>query len=274
MEKTSGSIFDAPAFQTTQSNDVIESKGITVWAVAALVVAALSLLAFVHLAFLALSVIAILFSLVAFLTIWKGGGEVAGKRLAIVALALATLTAIGGPVRRVVYRIAFERQAAEFCEVWFDAAKRGDVCQIRQMTQPHWRRATIATHKDEVDYFVRDKMGDEEPHYKTHAFLANSTLLTLAKLGDRAKHSFYCAPSTWLTSSIETTERIYAVTVEPDPAKPDDKKQTFFLSIVCTRDYGKTEEGERLVGWKTNDADLEPLKLDKTGAPIYRQEDM
>ena len=125
LEKTSGSIFDAPAFQTTQSNDVIESKGITVWAVAALVVAALSLLAFVHLAFLALSVIAILFSLVAFLTIWKGGGEVAGKRLAIVALALATLTAIGGPVRRVVYRIAFERQAAEFCEVWFDAAKRG-----------------------------------------------------------------------------------------------------------------------------------------------------
>ena len=100
-----------------------------------------------HIAFSIFSIIAGLFAVLAFIAIGKSGGEISGRSFACIALALSLITFIGGSLRRDVYRMEFERQAAEFCDVWFEAAKKGGVCQLRQMTNPHWNRATILRRK-------------------------------------------------------------------------------------------------------------------------------
>ena len=277
LQQTSASLFDSSILgdrNATQNVDDVVAKRISALAVVAIVVAVVSLLAFVQVFFTVISALAVLLSLGALYSIEKSGGELLGRKLACVALCLSLITAVGGPTRRVVYRVEFERQAGEFCEAWFDAAKKGDVCQIRQMNQPYWQRATIVTHQDEIDFFVRQKQGDEEPHSRMHSFLANPTLLTLHALGDRAHHSFYCTTTTWLTNSTESTERIYAVTVDPAPNEKNLEKQTFFFRLVCNRVYSRTEEGAKLVGWSTIDSDLSPVELDKSGRPIWSQEEM
>ena len=272
LQKTSGSLFDSSWNELSYSqSDVDEqvSKRLSAWSVVALAVGVLSLLTFLNVAFVFFSAVAALFAIVALVGIARSGGEITGRKLACLGLALALMTAIGGPVRRAVYRMEFERQASEFCEAWFDAIKDGDVCQIRQMENPYWKRATIVTHQDEIDYFYRNMGVDEEPHYMTHSFLANPTLLTLYTLGDRAKHSYYVTTSTILTANTESTERVYAVTYEPDPYKPDSKKQTFFFRLVCNRTRAETEDGEKLVGWSTISSDLSPMKLDENGRPVW-----
>lgn len=274
LQKTSGSLFDSSWNELSYAqSDVDEqvSKRLTPWSVVALAFGVLSLLTFVNVAFAFFSVVAALFALAALATIARSGGEVTGRKLACLGLALALMTAIGGPVRRAVYRMEFERQAGEFCEAWFDAVKAGDICQVRQMENPYWKRATIVSHQDEIDYFIRNMGVDDEPHYGTHAFLANPTLLTLYTLGDRAKHSYYATTSTLLTGNAESTERVYAVTCEPDPYNPNTKKQTFFFRLVCNRTHNETEDGEKLVGWSTISSDLNPMELDENGRPVWEK---
>ena len=278
LEKTSGSLFDSAWNETQPSNltglddSGLASKRLSTMAIASTVVALLSLLAFIGTGFSVLSVLAIIMATAAFYFIGKSGGELVGLKFACVGLALGLVTLIGGQVRKITYRVAFERQAEEFCQAWFQAVKDGDITQVRQMTAPYWKRATIMSHKDEVDMFVRQMAGDEEPHSDVHAFLANPTLLTLSALRDRIHPTFYGATAVWLTPSTESTERIYAITV--DPAGPNEKKQTFFMRLVCNRNYNKTEEGEKLVGWSTTNSDLSVMELDKDGRPVWKQEDM
>lgn len=274
-QKMSGSLFDSSWTAEAYSQvgaDEQAVKRLSIWAIVAVVIGVLSLLAFMHIAFSIFSIIAGLFAVLAFIAVGKSGGEISGRSFACIALALSLITFIGGSLRRDVYRMEFERQAAEFCDVWFEAAKKGDVCQLRQMTNPHWNRATVLTPQDEVNYFVRDMAGDEEPHHGAHSFLANPTLLTLHALGDRARHSYYATTATLLTANTESTERVYAVTREPDPNDPESKKQTFFIRLVCNRVSAETEEGEKLVGWSTIVSDLAPMKLDEDGRPTWESQ--
>ncbi len=274
LQKTSGSLFDSSLSNLAYARSEVDeqvSKRLSPLAVASVVVGVLSPLAFVNVACVAFSAVAALFAIAAFVGIDRSGGEITGRKLASLGLALAVITAVGAPVRRAVYRMEFERQAADFCEVWFDAAKNGDACQIRQMSNPYWKRATIMSHQDEVDYFYRDMGNDEEPHYMTHNFLANPTLLTLYALGDRARHSFYATTGTLLTGNTESASRVYAVTCEPDPSDPNSKKQTFFIRLVCSRVHAETEEGEKLVGWTMETADYGAMKLDEKGLPVWEE---
>ncbi len=279
IEKKSGSLFDSnlsmgSADEAIQVSQDIISHGISSVAVAAFAVAVISLLAFVHVAFVTVSVLAALLAVFSMYLISRSGGELTGKTFACLALAVAIMSGVGGPVRKTVYRIEFEKQAAQFCEEWFKSVQNGDFVAVRQMTKAYWARATIMNHQDEIDYFVREKAGDDEAHHEMHSFLSNQTILTLWKLGDKARHSFYTASTTWLTSTHESTERIYAVTVDPDPEVGRTQKQTFFFRLVLNRHYNKTEEGERLVGWSTIVSDLNPMELDKDGRPIYQQQDL
>lgn len=275
LEKTTDSLFDSSWKDNSPVGEQeIVSRGISVWAVAAFALAVVALLAFVHIAFVSFSVVAFLFAIFAFTSIARSGGELTGRKIASVALALALISLVGGPTRKAVYRMEFEKQAAQFCDEWFKNVKEGNVCALRQMTSVYWARPTIMSHQDEINYFANEQRGDEEVHYGMHAFLSNPTILTLWKLGDRARHSFYVTTTTWLTNTRESTERIYAITVEPDPEIPNDVKQTFFIRLVCNRQYQRTEEGEALVGWSTINSDLNPVELDKDGRPIWQQQDL
>lgn len=279
IEQKSGSLFDeswglASEGESSQVTQEIISRGISPVAVAAFVLGVVSLLAFVHVAFAAISVLAILFALFAFYSISRSGGEITGKTVACLGLAIAIMSCVGGPFRKAVYRMEFEKQADAFCDEWFKTLKNGDFVQLHQMMNPYWMRSTIMNHQDEVNYFARVKSGDEEPHHNMHSYLSNPTLMTIWALGDKAKHSFYTASSTWLTNQHETTERIYAVTVEPDPEVGRKEKQTFFIRLVCNRKYNQTEEGDALVGWSVSSSNFSLVELDDNGRPIYKQEDL
>lgn len=271
LEKTTASLFDS--IDELKKNEQVEqeivSHGVSAWSVVSLVLAVLAFLAFVHVAFVVFAVLSAICAIFAFCAIARSGGEVAGKKIACLGLALAIACGIGGPVRKAVYRMEFDRQAAQFCEEWFKNVQSGDVVALRQMINPYWKRATIMNHEDEVNYFVREKAGEDEAHYGTHSFLSNPTLLTLYTLGDKAHHSFYVSTTTWLTNSTESTERMYAITVDPDPEAGRPEKQTFFLRLVCNRVLNLTEEGERLIGWSTIVSELTPVELDKDGKPIW-----
>ncbi len=275
LEKTSQSLFDSTWNEIkpsggTQNVDELASKHISALAVISTAIALLSILAFVYVGFVAASALAVLVAVWAFIVIARSGGEITGRKFACIGLALGLCSLIGAPVSSTAYRMDFERQADEFCKVWFQLAKDGKIADLRQLTSPYWNRATFVTHKDEVDLFVRQMQGDEEPHYNVHSFLANPTLLTLNALGERAHISFYKTKATIINQNLESTGRIYAVTVEP--SNPNDVKQTFFITLYCDRRYNKTEEGEKLVGWIVHDADVNPMELGADGRPVWEEE--
>lgn len=277
LEKTTSSLFDAIPAETLhveyddQTLDAAVGKRLSTWAIVSLVFGVLGFLSLVHLGFLVFSVIAAFTALVAICVIGRSGGELVGGVFAATGLTLAIASGFAGPFSAYVYEREFDRQADAFCRSWFDAVKSGNPALPRQMTAPYWQRTVFRKHSDVVSYWRRMVKGEEEEHQMAHSYLCNPTLLTLAHLGDRAKVTYYRTTATLLTSSKEQTERIYAVTVEPE--KPGGKRQTFFLPFFVEREVHKTPQGETMVGWVLHSNDHIPLKLGADGLPAPEQED-
>lgn len=275
LEKTTDSLFEtwtpsesSKLDETGQIAEIV-SKRVPGVAVVACVVSILALTSFVHVGFVCISVLAIILALAAVAAITASGGELAGKKLAYFALALGIACAIGGPYKNYVYRADFERQADQFFNYWIDAALKGDITELSTLGSAYWNRPPITGEKDKVNYWIRLKgVDDEEPHHRMHSLLSNTTLLTLSVLGGqgRVKPSFYKTTKTILTGGTEETGRIYAFTTVPKDER--DKKQTFFVNLVAKRDYSKTPEGEKRVGWSVLTSEWEVMKLNSDGTPL------
>ncbi len=272
LEKTSSSLFDAWSADATVGSaanaaDELISKRASVWAIVSALFGVLSFLSLLNLGFLVLAAFALFAAIFALVAIARAGGELAGRRLALVGLALGIAGAVAGPVRLETCRADFERQAEQFCQGWFELAAKGDFLSLRQTTRPHWDRVPIVDEKDVVKYWAAS-IQDEDAHRDAHSFLANTTLLTLAALGDRAVPTFYATESLTLNSKVELASRIYAVTVAPE--KDGEPKRTFFLRLTVERRIRKTAKGEKSVGWNVHSGDWRPLELDASGRPILK----
>ncbi len=272
LEKTSSSLFDAipaQALGDAYEGETIEGVGksrVSVWAIVSFVFGILSFLSLVHLGFLVFTVFGAAAALFAFYAFGRAGDELGGKTFAALGLALAVASGIAGPYSAYVYEREFDRQADEFCKSWFDAVKTGNPALTHQMTRPYWQRKKFARHSDVVSYWGGMVKGEEEEHHTVHSYLCNPTLLTIYRLGDRAKVTYYGTFGKALTNSAEQTERVYAITVEPE--EPGGKRQTFFLALFAERVMNKTPKGEKMVGWTMHMGDYIPLKLDADGRPI------
>ena len=273
LEKTSASLFDnigqdkgTPLLNDDQTLASSGKKNVSVWALVSFVLGILGFFSLVHLGFLVCSAIALFSAIVAFVTIARSGGELEGKKFAAFGLALAIASAIAGQYSAYVYERDFNRQADEFIRLWFEDVKSDNIALAYQTTEPYWQRAAFVTHDDVLSFWRRRLVGEEEEHFATHSYLSNPTLLTINYLGDRAKLSYYGTFYTILTNSTEQTERVYAVTVEPE--EPGGKTQTFFLGFVVERIMRKTPEGQTLIGWMMHASDLIPLEVDSAGRPV------
>ena len=272
LEKTSSSLFDAipeGGFAAEYEGEKIDGASksrVSVWALVSFVSGLLGFLSLVHLGFLVFAVFAVVAALFAFYAFGRSGDELGGRTFAAVGLALAVASGIAGPYSAYVYEREFNRQADEFCKSWFDAIKTGNPALTHQMTRPYWQRKKFARQSDVVNYWKSMVKGEEEEHHTAHSYLCNPTLLTIYRLGDRAKITYYGTFGTSLTNSAEQTERVYAVTVEPE--EPGGKRQTFFLALYVERMVNKTPQGEKLVGWVLHMGDHIPLKLDANGRPV------
>ena len=272
LEKTSSSLFDAiPAggFAAEYEGEKVDGAAksrVSVWAIVSFVFGILGLLSLVHLGFLVFAAFGVLASFFAFYAFGRSGGELGGRTFATLGLTLAVVSAVAGPYSSYVYEREFDRQADEFCKSWFDAVKAGNPAVTHQMTHPYWQRKKFARHSDVVNYWKSMVKGEEEEHHTAHSYLCNPTLLTIYKLGDRAKITSYGSFETVLASNAEQTERVYAITVEPE--EPGGKRQTFFLALFVERLMNKTPQGEKRVGWVLHMGDHIPLKLDAEGRPI------
>ncbi|MBR4833397.1 MAG: hypothetical protein IKU86_03570 [Thermoguttaceae bacterium] len=275
LEKTSSSLFDAWSADATVGSasnaaDELVSKRASVWAIVSALFGALSFSSLLNLGFLALAAFALFAAIFALVAIAKSGGELVGRRLALVGLALGIAGAVAGPARREAYRVDFERQAEQFCQGWFETAAKGDFLSLRQMERPHWDRVPIVDEKDVVKYWATSTH-DEDAHREMHSYLADTTLLTLAALGDRVVPTFYATERLTLNSKVEMTNRIYAVTVAPE--KEGEPKETFFLRLTVERRIRKTAKGEKSVGWNVHGGDRRPLELDESGRPVLNVEE-
>lgn len=276
LQMTTGSLFDSPLASTERAGasafdgagGEVVVKRASVWAVLSAVVAVPSLLAFMNLNFLGFSIAALAMALVAFWLIYRSGGELSGTSVAGFGLALSLATLIGGPFNARVYRVSFDKQAEEFAQYWFETVKSDNIALTRQLQDPYWRRVLFVTHDDVVSFWIRAMGNEEEPHASMHGFLANPTLLTINKLGDRAKMTHYKTVSDFITSDKESTSRIYAITIEPE--KPGEKKQTFFINLLMERVKAKTEEEGTLHGWTVVFNEYEALPLDEEGRPYVK----
>ena len=281
LQRTSGSLFDvAPkpgegkGFNSTAPSAYDESdfasKHVTIWAPISAAFGVLSLSALVSLPFLFLSIFAVVAGLIAFYAIFKSGGEASGRGVASAGLILGLATLIGAPTHNYVYRKDFGRQADQFAQYWFESVKDENIALSRLAQEPYWQRAPFVTHDDVVDYWIRSKSGDEEPHDAVHSYLSNPTLLTINYCGDRAKMTRYSVVEDYLSSSKEMTSRIYAVTI--DPKTHEELRQTFFINLLMERVERKTPQGQRLVGWKIIMNNFRPLPLDAQGRPYVKQD--
>lgn len=275
LEKTSASLFDAWRPEESASvgpqNDEIVAKRLSVWAIVATVSGAFSFFSLFNLGFLAFSIFAAFAAIFSLASISRSGGELTGRKFALAGLGLALAGAISGPVRAETYKAEFNRQADAFCKLWFDAVKRGDYLAARQMESPYWSRVPTLDRKEEVNY-LKQFLNEEERHYGFHSFMTNPTLLTLVALGDRVKPSFYRTKGTLIGSTIEATDRVYALTVEPAPGS-NEPKQTFFVTLYVSRPVRVTEEGERNVGWTIRMDEWRPMELDETGRPVVESDE-
>lgn len=272
LEKTSSSLFDALSADASVANvsnaaDELVSKRASVWAIVSALLGALSFLSLLNLGFLFFSAFGASAAIFALAAIAKSGGELVGRSWALGGLALALAGAISGPLCVATYRADFEAQADEFCQIWFDAAKKGDVLTLRQLTRSHWDRPPIIDKEDEIKYWATSTQ-DEDGHRELHSFLANPTILTLAALGDRVKPTFYATESQTINSRAEVATRVYAVTVAPE--KEGEAKQTFFLKLTVERRLRKTARGEKSIGWNVHPGDWRPVELDENGRPILK----
>lgn len=274
LEKTTGSLFEtwtpnesSKLDETGQIAEIV-SKRMSGVAVAAFAVSILALTSFVHVGFVCIAVLAILLALAAVMAIASSGGELAGKKIARFALVLGIACAIGGPYKNYVYRADFESQADRFFNYWIDVALKGDITELSTLGSPYWSRPPITGEKDKVSYWIRLKgVDDEEPHHRMHSLMSNTVLLTLSKLGEQGvKASFYKTSKTVLTGDTEETSRIYAFTTIPKDEH--DKKQTFFVTLAARRNYSKTPEGEKRVGWSVLTSEWDVMKLNPDGTPL------
>ena len=272
LEKTSSSLFDALSADASAANvsnaaDELVSKRASALAIVSALLGAFSFLSLLNLGFLFLSAFGVLAAVFALAAIAKSGGELVGRSWALGGLALALAGAISGPLSAATYRADFDAQADEFCQIWFDAAKKGDVLTLRQLTRSHWDRPPIIYESDAVKYWITSTQ-DEDAHRELHSFLANPTLLTLAALGDRVEPTFYATESQTINSKAEVATRVYAVTVAPE--KEGEPKQTFFLKLTVERRLRKTARGEKSVGWNVHPGDWRPVELDESGRPVLK----
>lgn len=272
LEKTSSSLFDALSADASVANvsnaaDELVSKRASVWAIVSALLGALSFLSLLNLGFLFFSAFGVLAAVFALAAIAKSGGELVGRSWALAGLALALAGAISGPLCAATYRADFDAQAEQFCQIWFDAAKKGDVLTLRQLTRSHWDRPPIIDENDAIKYWATSTQ-DEDGHRELHSFLANPTILTLAALGDRVKPTFYATESQTINSKAEVATRVYAVTVAPE--KEGEAKQTFFLKLTVERRLRKTARGEKSIGWNVHPGDWRPLELDENGRPVLK----
>ncbi len=272
LEKTSSSLFDALSADASVANvsnaaDELVSKRASVWAIVSALLGALSFLSLLNLGFLFFSAFGALAAIFALAAIAKSGGELVGRSWALAGLALALAGAISGPLCVATYRADFDAQADEFCQIWFDAAKKGDVLTLRQLTRSHWDRPPIIDENDAIKYWATSTQ-DEDGHRELHSFLANPTILTLAALGDRVKPTFYATESQTINSKAEVATRVYAVTVAPE--KEGEAKETFFLKLTVERRLRKTARGEKSIGWNVHPGDWRPLELDENGRPVLK----
>ena len=272
LEKTSSSLFDALSADASVANasnaaDELVSKRASVLAIVSAVAGALSFLSLLNLGFLFFSAFGALAAIFALAAIAKSGGELVGRSWALAGLALALAGAISGPLCVATYRADFDAQADEFCQIWFDAAKKGDVLTLRQLTRSHWDRPPIIDENDAIKYWATSTQ-DEDGHRELHSFLANPTILTLAALGDRVKPTFYATESQTINAKAEVATRVYAVTVAPE--QEGEAKQTFFLKMTVERRLRKTARGEKSIGWNIHPGDWRPVELDENGRPILK----
>lgn len=272
LEKTSSSLFDAlsadaDVAKASNAADELVSKRASVLAIVSALLGALSFLTLLNLGFLFFSAFGVLAAIFSLAAIAKSGGELVGRSWALVGLALALAGAIAGPLCVATYRADFDAQADEFCQIWFDAAKKGDVLTLRQLTRSHWDRPPIIDEDDAIKYWATSTQ-DEDGHRELHSFLANPTILTLAALGDRVKPTFYATESQTINARAEVATRVYAVTVAPE--KEGDAKQTFFLKLTVERRLRKTARGEKSIGWNVHPGDWRPLELDENGRPVLK----
>ena len=272
LEKTSSSVFDAWSADASAANvsnaaDELVSKRASALAIVSALLGAFSFLSLLNLGFLFFSAFGVLAAVFALAAIAKSGGELVGRSWALGGLALALAGAISGPLSAATYRADFDAQADEFCQIWFDAAKKGDVLTLRQLTRSHWDRPPIIDESDAVKYWITSTQ-DEDAHRELHSFLANPTLLTLAALGDRVEPTFYATESQTINSKAEVATRVYAVTVAPE--KEGEPKQTFFLKLTVERRLRKTARGEKSVGWNVHPGDWRPVELDESGRPVLK----
>ena len=260
---------DASAPKTSDAGgDEIVAKRVSAWAPVSVVLALASPLAFVNLGFLVFAVLAILAGFAAFYVIIRSSGEVVGKGVAGFGICLAVACLVGAPFHEQVYEREFGKQADAFARVWFETAKNENIALNHQLRIPYWQRSALVDYDDAVGYWVREKSGDEEPHYSVHGFLCNPTLLTINKLGDRAHMSRYSVVENLITSSKEQTSRIYAITCDPETSGGE--KETFFVNLIMERVKRKTPEGKKLVGWQIIMNDFNPLPIDEEGRPYIK----
>ena len=272
LEQTSNSLFDAIVAQDAQDgfdqaqDAEVNVKRTSAWGIVAIILALISTLSILSFSFLFFAAFAIVAALISLYLIKRSGGELTGAIFAYPALAIAIAVFVATPLNYCVYRQAFERQADEFFHFWSDTVRSGDATGANMCSQYYWDRSTIVDRHDEIDYWVRAKGGDEEPHSNVHSYLSNPTLLTLATLDDKATARLHRIVTTFLSPTNEQTDCVYAITCEPTESTGD--KQTFFIRVVLERKTGKTEEGEKKVGWRIQPGDFAPLQLDAQGEPV------
>ncbi|MBQ7030201.1 MAG: hypothetical protein IJN32_08135, partial [Thermoguttaceae bacterium] len=159
LEKTSSSLFDAWSADASAANvsnaaDELVSKRASALAIVSALLGAFSFLSLLNLGFLFFSAFAVLAAIFALAAIAKSGGELVGRSWGLAGLALALAGAISGPLCVATYRADFDAQADEFCQIWFDAAKKGDVLTLRQLTRSHWDRPPIVDENDAIKYWA------------------------------------------------------------------------------------------------------------------------
>ena len=229
-------------------------------AVGALALALISPLALVHPAFWAIPIITVVLARSALRRI-RDVPQQTGRALALLAIAIALISAAAAPIQPYLYDIAMRAQAVEMAREWFVALRNDDPGLAYELTAPKWVRTGAGTGGSAGYYHSRmAPPGTRKP------FLEEPAVKLLLSLGNRGHIRFHKHLSV-VTDTLAETDRVEDVYVVTSGS--GETAEPCFIKLTLTR---RLDLMKRVRSWEVTKAEVvdDPLQ-DGTAPSTARQ---
>jgi hypothetical protein len=191
--------------------------------------------AFLHPSLLIVPAVGLAFSCVGLRQIATSEGLLAGRRLALLGLALSLVCGVGATTKYLTRRQRLATEAQAFVEQWFAyLADDQPLLAVQLMVRPAER---LAPSQATIQYYAQN----ETPRQMARNMVGDAGVASLLFLGHRATVQLYEIERWSRTANGDTLEMVYAVSFD----EGQQRKSYFMLLTVSRSPEGWMLNGQR-----------------------------